>query len=210
MLLDPFEEQFDLPAAFVELGNGYRRQREIIGQENKAFLSGCVKITNPSELFWIILFGIETFEGNDLIADNPDRFVNRIGIETFEMEITFRSGKENGHCLVNGVGAMKIEVTAVKNIERPGFEKKLIDDVDIMDLALRNFDHRGNASPQIQKRVLPDCRLVFPEFAQGKRERQRSIVVESRAYTVWAKSTPNESRAYRSLAWVIRIFAKSA
>ena len=31
MLFDPFEEQFDLPLAFVEFGDGQRRKDEIVG-----------------------------------------------------------------------------------------------------------------------------------------------------------------------------------
>ena len=31
MLLDPFEEQFDLPSALVEFGDGQRRKNKIIG-----------------------------------------------------------------------------------------------------------------------------------------------------------------------------------
>ncbi len=37
VLLDPFEEQLDLPAAFVELYNGQRRQGDVVGQEGKGF-----------------------------------------------------------------------------------------------------------------------------------------------------------------------------
>ena len=32
MLLDPLEEQFDLPSGLVELANGQRRQRQVVGQ----------------------------------------------------------------------------------------------------------------------------------------------------------------------------------
>ena len=35
MLLDPFEEQFDLPAAAIEFGNGERRQGEVVGQKDQ-------------------------------------------------------------------------------------------------------------------------------------------------------------------------------
>ena len=35
VLLDPFEEQFHLPAALVELGDGQRRKLEVIGQAVK-------------------------------------------------------------------------------------------------------------------------------------------------------------------------------
>ena len=35
MLLDPFEEQFDLPAQPVELGDGERGQGEVVGQKDE-------------------------------------------------------------------------------------------------------------------------------------------------------------------------------
>jgi hypothetical protein len=35
MLLDPFEEQFDLPAAFVERADGRGRQPELVGEEHQ-------------------------------------------------------------------------------------------------------------------------------------------------------------------------------
>ena len=37
MLLDPFEKQFDLPPAAIEIGDGDGRQREIVGQEHQPF-----------------------------------------------------------------------------------------------------------------------------------------------------------------------------
>ena len=35
VLLGPFEEQFDLPAAFVEPGDGQRRRGDVVGQEDE-------------------------------------------------------------------------------------------------------------------------------------------------------------------------------
>jgi hypothetical protein len=37
MLLEPFEEQFDLPAAMIELDDGQSRQGEVVGQEDQQF-----------------------------------------------------------------------------------------------------------------------------------------------------------------------------
>jgi len=38
MWLDPFEEEFHLPAAFVKLGNDQCRQRKVVGEENEALV----------------------------------------------------------------------------------------------------------------------------------------------------------------------------
>lgn len=36
MLLYPFEKQFDLPTAPMQLGDGQRRQGEVVGQEDQS------------------------------------------------------------------------------------------------------------------------------------------------------------------------------
>ena len=40
MLLEPFEKQLDLPAAAIKLGDGERRQDEIVGEKLQP-LAGC-------------------------------------------------------------------------------------------------------------------------------------------------------------------------
>ena len=58
MLLDPLEEEFDLPAALVEFCDRECRQSEVVGQKDKpSFLFGIVE-TDAPELRRKILFGI--------------------------------------------------------------------------------------------------------------------------------------------------------
>ena len=49
MLLEPFEEQFDLPAALKELGDGQSRHGEIIGQKDQGFAGERVTIADAAE-----------------------------------------------------------------------------------------------------------------------------------------------------------------
>ena len=49
-MLDPFEEQFDLPAGLVNIGNGSGRQFEMIGQEGVMNAGFGVFIANTTEL----------------------------------------------------------------------------------------------------------------------------------------------------------------
>jgi len=46
VLLDPFEEEFDLPAGLVELGDGPCGQIELIGQEDRAFVDLGIEVAN--------------------------------------------------------------------------------------------------------------------------------------------------------------------
>jgi len=67
MLFDPFEEDFHPPAAFVKLGDGQRRQTEIVGQEYQAFVSFGVEETDPPEFVGKIFAGIEPLQDDGLV-----------------------------------------------------------------------------------------------------------------------------------------------
>ena len=53
ILLDPLEEDFDLPALFVNSGNARRRQFEIIGNEAVFFSSRFIPKFNQPQLVGI-------------------------------------------------------------------------------------------------------------------------------------------------------------
>jgi hypothetical protein len=48
MLFDPFEEQFYLPSALVELGNGQCRKYKIVGQKNEVFFPFGIEILHAA------------------------------------------------------------------------------------------------------------------------------------------------------------------
>ena len=68
MLFDPFEKQLDLPAALVDLGDGERWQREVVGQEDQSMVEFFVVESDTPELLGVALLGIEAVEHDDLIA----------------------------------------------------------------------------------------------------------------------------------------------
>ena len=55
MLLDPFEEQFDLPAALVELRDGQGGKRPVVGQEGEPLPGFGVAIRDASQGNGILL-----------------------------------------------------------------------------------------------------------------------------------------------------------
>lgn len=78
MLLDPFEEQLDLPAVFVKCGNGQRWQDKVVGQENQRLATFWILETDTTQVLWIILSGIKTIEQHSLIADDAGGLVHRM------------------------------------------------------------------------------------------------------------------------------------
>ena len=71
MLLDPLEEQFDLPAAAVELGDGQRRQGEVVGQEDQRLAGFRIVEANAAQRCGEALARVEAGEDDGLIADQP-------------------------------------------------------------------------------------------------------------------------------------------
>ena len=71
VLLDPFEEQLDLPAAFVKLGDGERRHGEVVGQEGQGLAGFRIVEFDAAELIGVAR-GRTDARGNDcLIAPEP-------------------------------------------------------------------------------------------------------------------------------------------
>jgi len=68
MLLYPFEKQFDLPPAPIELGNGESRQGKVVGQKNQSPISICIIVFNAAKFLRIPLVLVETGEHDCLIA----------------------------------------------------------------------------------------------------------------------------------------------
>ena len=54
MLLDPFEEQFNLPTTFVQSRNRRCWQRSIVRQEHQSLPGIGIFKTNPAQIFWKI------------------------------------------------------------------------------------------------------------------------------------------------------------
>lgn len=70
MLLDPLEEQLDLPAVFVQRGNRQRRQGGIVGQEHQRLAGFRVLETDATQQLGIGLCGVEAIQRDALIADD--------------------------------------------------------------------------------------------------------------------------------------------
>src|SRR6202035_1994201 len=81
VLLDPFEEQFDLPAAFVERGDGGRRQPELIGEEYQLLSRFGVPEADAPQVFGVMLGGVVAVQRDGLIANDAGRAVCGGGID---------------------------------------------------------------------------------------------------------------------------------
>lgn len=70
--------------------------------------------------------------------------------------------------------AAKVEITAIHDIDGPGLDDQIVEDIDIVNVSGGYDHHRGNVAVQIQKGVHFYGALPFPELGPGK-QRQTKI-----------------------------------
>ena len=78
VLLDPFEEQFDLPPAGVKLGDGERRQGEVVGQKDQRLVGLGVLETDATQPLGVTLSRVRQVQFDVLIADQSGAAVDHI------------------------------------------------------------------------------------------------------------------------------------
>lgn len=168
VLLDPFEEQLDLPAAFVDGRDGYGGQAEMVGQKDESLSRFSVYEANTPKRLRIVPFSFCGAQANDLIASQSGRLVHWTGLENVEARVLFAPDDEVGTGLFNPKEAFEIEVSPVEHIDAASFEKDLVEEVHVMDRPLGNTHEYGDGTGQVDLRVQLDGGLGCSE--SGPRE----------------------------------------
>ena len=182
VLLDPFEEQFDLPAILVKGSNSQRRQGKIVCQKYERLATLRVVETYTPQIVWVMLSGIKPVECDGLIAYEPCGSVDWAGINSSSIRIGFGACYEKSAHLMQPIKSGEIQIAAVHYVERPSFDWQKIQHVDFVHLAVAYMDKRRDCASQIQQRVQFDCALglakrrpVKQAQAQIDRRRVQSV-----------------------------------
>jgi len=82
--------------------------------------------------------------------------------------VGFRAHNEAGRTERELVESLEIDVAAVHDVERPGLGQHFVQNVDVVNLAIRNADKRGDFAMPIQDGVHLDGGLALARL--GPRE----------------------------------------
>ena len=93
MLFDPFEEDFDLPPAFIKHGDGQCREKEIIGQKDKEFTFLGIEIFYTPELIRIAFQGFGGYQHDSLSEDEKMGVVNRVKLKSYDLKRVLTKNK---------------------------------------------------------------------------------------------------------------------
>lgn len=143
MLLDPLEEQFDLPSLLVEVCDLQCGENEIVGEEDVGVLCLCVVELHTSQEIGIVRFRFYTRETDRLIAAQSRRSIDNMGVETLPLGVAFRSRDEEGAPLVDVMESLKIDVPTIHDVTGTVFDRKNIEHIHVMYRSVRDVDKRG-------------------------------------------------------------------
>ena len=173
VLLDPFEEQFDVPPALVDGRNSQGRQFEVVGQEGQRFAGFGIDVADMAQLLGIECFAFCRTQTNDLIAAQARRAIDRIGADDIETKIAFRPRNKECPGFVDTAKSTKIDVSTIHYINASGLEENLVQDVHSVDANLGDADEYRDRAAQIHQGVQLDGRLGMPEGGPGKHRKAK-------------------------------------
>jgi len=153
MLLDPAEEEFHLPALFVNIGDGYCGNGKDIGQVDKTLVGVQVHVGHPAQGLRVGSSGFLCCENNVLIGTKPQRFVYFLRIEATVPKIALGANYKESGKKIHGIKPRKVYVSTIHGDDGIFFQREDIQDIDIVYFAGSQTDKRRNGSPQIEEGV---------------------------------------------------------
>jgi len=174
MLLDPFEEEFDLPAAAIELGDGQRRHGEVVGQKDQRLARFWIAIADAAHGDGIIVLGVQAGEHHGLVETQAGGFVHGAGVTPGAAEVVFGAGDEESATLVDAMPAGEVEIAAIHEVERAGVPDELVEDIDVMHTARGDNDDGGKVALEREQGVEFDGGLVLSKRGPRK-EREAEV-----------------------------------
>src|SRR5690349_9850719 len=179
MLLDPFEEQFDLPAAFVERADGRGRQPELVGEEHQLLSRFGVPEADAPQVFGVMLGSVVAVQRDGLIANDAGRAVCGGGIDPMSIHVRFGAGDEEGSGQVQHMEPGEIDIAPIHDVYCARLREQQVERVNVMQFATDTWMKLGMLPRKSNSVCILTAALVVRKWAHGKTARQRSMVVES-------------------------------
>lgn len=174
ILLDPLEEQFHLPATFVELRDGQGRQCKVVRQKDQSLVHPDIEVTDSAKWSRIPLRCQWAGKDNGLVASQTGRFVH--ASRRLPAMSQFVPGANHKICCVGVEPAEpgEVDVSPVHDVERTWFQDQFVQDHVVGRFAVCNADKTRDIPSQVDKRVEFDSTLSLSEL-RPREQRQAQI-----------------------------------
>jgi len=129
MLLDPLEEELDMPAMSVDICNGFCGELRIVREELVDNIMFHIAVGHESQIFWIVLDGIRQDEGDAFIFENTLSHGRSMFSEAHNLRILFETNDEGDLRFLHIVEKSVIHISPVNGEDaalRQGGESSML------------------------------------------------------------------------------------
>ncbi len=159
MLFDSLEEQLDLPAAAIEIGDDSRRGVGIVRQEPQHLAFGILNVDQAQDCR-VPLRRVETGQCTDVIALHAVYPVQGPRAATLKVHIRLDADDNTAVSLMQAMQLVKVDITPIHDVEVTSVGDQQAEDVDLVPLAVADVDEAWNVTALVEQRVKLDHRLV--------------------------------------------------
>ena len=161
VLLNPFEEQLNLPSFPIKFGNGKRIYSEVIGNEAINLSVPKVLIDNESKIIRILSGGQIARQAYRLIRNQSGLRVHLPRLNNSILHIILGSGYKPGVLLMKVlVESVKLHISFIHKVIGVWLDRYLFHNLGIVDRCLRKPDEGRDGAVQINHRMHFDS--AFP------------------------------------------------
>ena len=160
VLLDPFEEQLDLPPVFIKEGDVLGIKIEVVRVVDETAVQLFCVVDNPSESTRVLLFVFFLCEADALVFEHIVCAVKHVfAIDNLICWLSLLPEYEESAECVNRIETGQVEISSVKHIAGQRFVSEPVHCVDIVDLGIGDAVEHGYLRDDVNLRVNLDARL---------------------------------------------------
>lgn len=169
MLLNPLEEQLNLPPVFVEQGDVFCAEEEIVRIVDEASMKFWRIVDNSSDDTGIFLLILLPRKANSLIFEYIVCSVeNTLAIDNLVCSLALLSDDKEGSERIDSIESGEVKIASVKHIARQRLVCEPVHRVDIMHVGIGDSVEHRNLRDDINLSMNPDTRLRASELCPSE------------------------------------------
>ena len=166
MLLQPLEEQLDLPAIVVELCNHHRADIQRVSEEDELPLLLFIPVDDAPDLLRVFEAGLLTVHVPDGIGQNPGFFREPPRpSHRFEVIVLLSPDDEVGPDGIDPEQSFEVVIASVEDVERVLLIRDDVHGVHVVDSGFRDVEERRDGGLKVVQGMYFDSAfpLLLPE-----------------------------------------------
>ncbi|MEN9561350.1 MAG: hypothetical protein RIQ56_623 [Candidatus Parcubacteria bacterium] len=167
VLLDPLEEELDLPALFVDQRNVHSGETELVGEKLVRHIVLLIMERHETEILRVLLLRLREHESDAFILQDARSCSRTVLPNPNDLSVLLQADHEVVSCIDNGLQKRQIEVPTIDHEDRASWVAGEIHPLhrrDVVRLAIREFHEIGNLAADGEGRVEFDRSFGSPEL----------------------------------------------